>query len=507
MQPTAAAEPIFKATRMVLGRYDILGVLARGGMGTVYLARHSAEAGFQRLFAVKVLHQHMAEDPEVVEMLFDEARIAAMIHHPNVVPIVDLGSQNGVHYVVMEYIEGAALNVLLRANRNNRPPRFVIPILLDALSGLHAAHVLADDKDQPMNLVHRDVSPQNILVGIDGTARITDFGIAKAESRLNSTRPGQLKGKFAFMSPEQIRENAAVDCRSDVFSAGIVLWTALTGHRLFRADTDAATLTNVLSMRIPPPSTVGLRPPAVFDEICLRALARDPKKRFESAQEMEEHLREAAMAAGLLGGRREVAAWVRTAIGEELNRRRSAIRDVIAQSVGYAPPSAGPVSALRQIATGTDPGSGLSGLSETIVSPASPSQAPTRALGRAPRSRRWLGLLAGALAIAVIATLVRLLSLGAEPEAAAEPPQPVAPAAAPAPEPREPEPVPQAPPAPTEVAVAEPEAPVAPSRPAAVRYRSEPRPISKAAKAAPSKPAAEPAKPRPAWDPDSPLPP
>src|SRR5579863_10487856 len=194
----------FEPPRM-LGRYELIGTLGTGGMATVYLARTAGEAGFQRMFAVKILHPHLAKESGFISMLLDEARIAARLHHPNVVPIVDLGSQDGAHFVAMEYIEGCSLSALLKKKRDDRPARFLVPIMLDALAGLDAAHSLVDDEGEPMNLVHRDVSPQNILVSIDGTARITDFGIARAEARISATRPGQLKGKYAYMSPEQIR--------------------------------------------------------------------------------------------------------------------------------------------------------------------------------------------------------------------------------------------------------------------------------------------------------------
>src|SRR5450432_3735648 len=330
MEPIAALAAALPET---LGRYELLGVLGRGGMANVYLGRHAGGSGFQRLFAIKVLHPHLAQEELFIEMLLDEARIAARLHHPNVVPIVDLGNQDGIYYVVMEYVEGCALSVLLKKNRDRRPPRLLIPIILDALSGLHAAHTLTDDDGSSMRLVHRDVSPQNILVGVDGMARLTDFGIAKAESRINSTRPGELKGKISFMSPEQIKTPESVDHRSDVFSAGVLLWTALTGRHLFEAGSTAAAMNNTLRMAIEPPSQVGLKPPAVFDAICLRALERNVASRLDSALAFEESLRSAAAANGLCGSRREVGEWVLAAVGEELAERRNANKSSGSQRV------------------------------------------------------------------------------------------------------------------------------------------------------------------------------
>ena len=352
----------------MLGRYELLGTIGSGGMATVYLARTAGEAGFQRLFAIKVLHPHLAKEEGFVTMLLDEARIAARLHHPNVVPIVDLGSSSGLHFVAMEYVEGCSLSALFKRKREERPTRLVLPLLLDMLTGLEAAHTLTDDDGKPMNLVHRDVSPQNTLVGADGIGRITDFGIARAESRINNTRPGQVKGKYAYMSPEQVRARP-VDRRSDVFSCGVMLWSMLTARKLFQGDNDAVTMGNIVELDIPLPSTVGLRPPAVFDAIALKALERDPDRRYATAQEMEEALREAASQAGGLAPRREVSAWVTDAFREELAARRAAIRATVSsRSTGT---SVSAVRAASQVELPTFTPSGGSAKSMTPV--------PTRA--------------------------------------------------------------------------------------------------------------------------------
>jgi serine/threonine-protein kinase len=367
-------EPVVSSTVPVpemLGRYELLGLLGRGGMANVYLGRHANAAGFQRLFAIKVLHPHLAEEEAFIDMLLDEARIAARLHHPNVVPIVDLGSQAGIHYVVMEYVEGCSLSVLLKRNRESRPARLLIPVILDALSGLHAAHTLTDDDGQPMRLVHRDVSPQNILVGVDGMARITDFGIAKAESRINSTRPGELKGKLSYMSPEQLRNPDTVDHRADVFSTGVLLWSALTGQQLFEAPSTAAAMNNTLTLKVEAPSTRGLRPPAVFDAICMRALERDRDRRLGSALEFEESLRSLAIANGLCGSRREVAEWVIATVGEELTERRNATRSSgnqrIARNVEQPVSGSGPISTTASSSQRSDLSSSQAGRPSAVI--------------------------------------------------------------------------------------------------------------------------------------------
>jgi len=328
-----------------LGRYELLGTLGTGGMATVYLGRAAGEAGFQRLFAIKVLHPYLMAEPQFIAMFLDEARIAGALHHPNIVPIVDLGTHDGTYYVAMEYIDGCSLAELLKKHRKHRPPRLLVPIMLDALAGLEAAHSLTDEAGRPINLVHRDVSPQNILIGVDGTARITDFGIARADARINTTQPGQLKGKFAYMSPEHFRSAPSIDRRADIFSAGCVLWSMLTGRRLFQAETDGATIFNVIELDIPPPSVIGLAPPAAFDAVCLRALERDPEKRFATAQDMEEALRSAANGCGL-APRREVAAWVIEVFHDELAARHQIIR----AAAGASNPASLPIPRLHSAA-------------------------------------------------------------------------------------------------------------------------------------------------------------
>ncbi|MDH3728576.1 MAG: serine/threonine protein kinase, partial [Myxococcales bacterium] len=227
-----------------LGRYEILTQLASGGMASVYVARAQGVAGFERLVAIKVLHPHLAYEQEFISMFLDEARLAARIRHMNVVPTLDVSDSPGDGYfLVMEYIEGNHLGALLgrAAKKGERLPQpFVCRVLVDALQGLAAAHRLTDENGTHLQLVHRDVSPHNILVGTDGIARLTDFGVAKADVRMASTRAGQFKGKLSYMAPEQAASNET-DQRSDLFSVGVILWESLTGRRLFKGDSNAAT--------------------------------------------------------------------------------------------------------------------------------------------------------------------------------------------------------------------------------------------------------------------------
>ncbi|MCB9598304.1 MAG: serine/threonine protein kinase [Sandaracinaceae bacterium] len=314
-----------------LGRYEVLTQLASGGMATVYVARRGGVAGFERLVAIKVLHPHLAHDGDFISMFLDEARLAARIHHPNVVATLDISDTEGDgFFLVMDYVEGDHLGHLLRgaAQGGERLPTPVTArIVMDALAGLHAAHILTSADGEPLNLVHRDVSPHNILVGADGVARITDFGVAKAQVRLSSTRDGQFKGKLSYMAPEQAA-NGQADQRSDLFSMGIVLWESLTGRRLFRGENNADVLNKILNPQVPRPSQLdpALEP---FDAVTAKALAKEPDDRFQTADEFLEAIEEAARTVGGVGTPRsvgrEVKRWLATKIAEEKDTIQSSI--------------------------------------------------------------------------------------------------------------------------------------------------------------------------------------
>jgi eukaryotic-like serine/threonine-protein kinase len=324
-----------------LDRYELIGELASGGMATVFLGRLGGVGGFQRFVAIKRLHPHLASEEEFIEMFLDEARLAAGIHHPHVVPILEVGESESGYYLVMEYIEGDTLaRIMARSVALAKPvPRPVlVKIVLDALAGLHAAHELTDTDGTPVHLVHRDVSPQNVLVGVDGCSRITDFGVAHAASRLSNTRADRLKGKLAYMSPEQAR-SAEIDRRSDVFAMGVILWEVLALKRLFKADNEMLTLQRVLNEPIPRLSQVspGIHP--AFDQVCAKALERDPDKRYKSAADMAESLERAARTAAStsptdlgVASPREVASFVQGALGEDIAAQRESVRAWLAHS-------------------------------------------------------------------------------------------------------------------------------------------------------------------------------
>ena len=331
-----------------LGRYEILTQLASGGMASVYIARAQGVAGFERLVAIKVLHPHLAYEQEFISMFLDEARLAAGIRHMNVVPTLDVSDSPGDGYfLVMEYIEGDHLGVLLgrAAKKGERLPRpFVCRVLVDTLQGLGAAHRLADEHGTPLKLVHRDVSPHNILIGTDGIARLTDFGVAKADVRMASTRSGQFKGKLSYMAPEQASSNET-DQRSDLFSVGIILWESLTGRRLFKGESNAATLNKLLNDTIVKPSELwpDLAP---FDDVVMKALSRNPAGRFQTADEFGEALDDAAGRTGV-AKTRDVAEVVQALDAEKLQDERQRVRDSI-EMLGRAEIAASQVPMPRE---------------------------------------------------------------------------------------------------------------------------------------------------------------
>ncbi|HTU59050.1 MAG TPA: serine/threonine-protein kinase, partial [Polyangiales bacterium] len=316
-----------------LERYEILARLASGGMATVYVARVQAVAGFERLVAIKVLHSNLAHEDEFIRMFLDEARLAASIRHPNVVPTIDVcdaGEAGCGYFIVMEYIEGDHLGALM-SSAHKEQERLPLPVVMrmiaDALGGLGAAHALRDDAGRTLNLVHRDVSPHNIMVGRDGVVRLTDFGVAKAEDRLTHTRDGQVKGKLAYMAPEQA-VSGATDARSDLFSVGVILWESVTGRRLFRADTTAGTLNKLLREPIPAPSSVdsALAP---LDALLAKALAREPEARFQTADEFARAVEEVAPAIGGLASLRGVARTVKHHAAAKLKREKKLVDDAL----------------------------------------------------------------------------------------------------------------------------------------------------------------------------------
>jgi eukaryotic-like serine/threonine-protein kinase len=390
-----------------VGRYELHHELASGGMATVYLGRLRGPVGFSRTVAIKRLHPQFAKQPDFVAMFVDEARLASRIVHPNVVPMLDVVAESGELFLVMEYVHGESLSELTnlaRASGERIPLRIASAIVGGLLEGLHAAHESKDQHGQPLDAVHRDVSPQNVLVGVDGATRVLDFGIAKATDRLQITRDGGLKGKVAYMAPEQLRLEP-VDRRADVYAAGVVLWELITGQRLRRANNAVSALHEVDQPILAPSSIDPAIVPEV-DGVTLRALASRPDQRFQTAREFAQALEAAVPPAPP----RVVGEWVERLADAALKPRASLVVEVqgtqATASVVSAPPS--PSSPAGQART----------------------PVPVTSATPAPSSRRWLGYVVALAAGAAVASLAALLvsrDAGERPGPSAVPPAVAAP--------------------------------------------------------------------------------
>ncbi len=324
------------ADARVLGRYALYDEIASGGMATVHIGRLLGPIGFSRTVAIKRLHPQYAKEPEFVSMFLDEARLAARIRHPNVVGTLDIVTLDGELFLVMEYVQGESLARLMRCVRDRGdhvPIPIAVAIIVGVLEGLHAAHEATDDQGDPLGIVHRDVSPQNVLVGSDGVPRVVDFGVAKAAGRVQNTRDGQLKGKLGYMAPEQI--NGIVTRATDVHAAAVVLWEMLTSRRLFHGDSDLKTFQNVFASNVAAPSTLAPGVTPALDAVVLRGLDANPSVRFASARDMARALQRATATATAP----DVGDWVEALSGPNLSARARKIAAI--ESAG-APSSSRP---------------------------------------------------------------------------------------------------------------------------------------------------------------------
>jgi serine/threonine protein kinase len=336
-----------------IGRYSVHSELASGGMASVYFARLLGPSGFTRTVALKRPSAQLAKDREFAMMFIDEARLAARIRHPNVVSTLDVLETPDELAIVMDYVHGeslARLSTAAKARGEKVPLPIAAAIMIDALHGLHAAHEATDERGQPLGIVHRDVSPQNVLVGADGITRIADFGIAKAAGRLRTTKDGAIKGKYAYMAPEQIR-GEVVSRQTDTYAAAIVLWELLTGQPLFRGANEAETIYKCLEADVPPPSSIAPDVPPVFDAIVKRALAKDPADRDESARALASEIEKAAPAVRAS----EIGAWVQDLAGPTL-AARTAVIAAMDSGAEVAPVRADRVVDISQISQLSDSG-------------------------------------------------------------------------------------------------------------------------------------------------------
>jgi len=393
------------------GKYELLLELAAGGMATVFLAR---PLDGEVLHAVKRMHKHLASDKMFLTMLLDEARLASAINHPNVVRVRELGFETGEPFIVLDYVEGCALSDLrkeLSAADRALGTKAAVRIVLDALAGLHAAHELRDEAGKALGIIHRDISPHNVLVGIDGAARLTDFGIAKAEDRLQVTRTHEVKGKLAYLAPERLDKRRTCTRQSDVFSMAVVLWECLAGRRLFRGEEAIDTLEEVLHAPIPRLRQLGANVPPGLDEALARGLSRDLDVRYKTAAEFAMAIERGA-GRGNVGSERDVAEVVEVVFGGRLRLRHQQLRGVLGPELASRVLVAS--NLLERPASTTEPLVASPNML-AAVAPVAPTQryafgglkdVPLR------RERKWLvplvvgagtGLVVGTIGIAIVA--------------------------------------------------------------------------------------------------------
>ncbi|HEY4120803.1 MAG TPA: serine/threonine-protein kinase [Byssovorax sp.] len=308
-----------------LGRYELLMPVAQGGMAQVWAARLRGSRGFQKLVAIKTMLPHLSDDARFEQMFLDEARLASRVRHPHVVEIHDLGEQDDVLYLVMEWIDGETLASVLRRANGPVPPAIASRLVQQACAGLHAAHELCDDDGEPLGLVHRDVSPQNVLVTRQGAVKIVDFGIAKALRRIaGETAVGSVKGKVPYMAPEQALAQP-MDRRVDVFALGIVFYFLLTGVHPFRGDDESSTMLNVIAALPRAPREVHAAVPEELERVVLRALARDPEARFATMTAFETAIAQAMTSLGVTSNDQDIKDYVVATVGDTANARRAAL--------------------------------------------------------------------------------------------------------------------------------------------------------------------------------------
>jgi eukaryotic-like serine/threonine-protein kinase len=334
-----------------VGRYEILDRLGSGGMAEVLLGRTTGEGGFEKLVAIKRILPHMAANQEFVGMFIDEARISANLSHSNIAQIFEFGRDDDSLYIAMELVQGVDLRTIHRTlhKRRQLPPVPVAAFLIQQVcAALDHAHRKPDAAGQMLGIIHRDVSPSNVLVSFDGEVKLIDFGIAKATHRLSVTVGADLKGKYAYMSPEQAA-GLPIDHRSDIFAAGTLLFELLTGLNPFLGDSDLATLERVRKGRAPAPSTRARGVPPPLDAICLRALARHPRERYRNAGEMQDELESFTRRASC--GSRQMSRWMHDNFAEELARSQHMLAEARGRPPLQTSSSAGLLEARQRDAS------------------------------------------------------------------------------------------------------------------------------------------------------------
>jgi serine/threonine-protein kinase len=339
-----------------LGRYRLLTPIAKGGMGQVWAARQSGVRGFHTLVAVKTIIAS-DEDANLDQMLFDEALLASHVRHPNVVQTLDLGEESGTLYLVMEWVDGEPVDAILKRARSmgGIPIPVSVHLVVQACRGLHAVHEARNAQGESLGIVHRDISPQNLLVTYSGTVKLVDFGVAKATQQCSvATEFGQVKGKFAYMSPEQV-QGMPLDARADVFALGAVLYRITVGKHPFKSDSPAATLHNILTTEPLRPSIVRPDYPEALEQVVMKALARDREQRFASAHEMMLALEQTLLAAPAASAEKATESLLSSLFEEQRVERHRALEAALqdlsndelgATGIALGPPSHPTISAV-----------------------------------------------------------------------------------------------------------------------------------------------------------------
>jgi serine/threonine protein kinase len=447
-----------------LGRYELIARLAVGGMAEVYLARHGELTGFKTLVVLKKVLPHLAENPEFISMFLDEARIASLLDHPNVVRIIEVGRAENDYFLAMELVQGKPLaSVIRRATERKQPldPKLAALIIAHTAAGLHHAHGVSDAEGHPLGLVHRDVSPKNILVSFEGGVKVIDFGIARAMGRISQTGTGGMKGTVGYMSPEQAKSEP-IDRRADVFACGVVLWETLCGKRLFRKDNDLATMRALIYDPIPRPSTVA-KVPAALEQITMKALSRDPEQRFQTGLELALALERFI---GHAGG--ASTSHLGALMREYFSTDQTDWKNLVRTAHEIEDASTPLMSPIKMTATGLSPISGpISGTFSSRTGARTVAATPTQ-------PRIGLPTIVGLFLLTLIALLLAVMLFGRP--TATTPPRPATPVASP---PRHAVmPLPSPPPAPAAVPeTAAPDAPAPPSKRTHHTHRSHGTPL------------------------------
>ncbi len=345
-----AAQTIPPTEVRLIGRYALHGELASGGMAAVHLGRLLGPVGFSRTVAIKRLHSQNARDPEFVAMFLDEARLVSRIKHPNVVPTLDVVTLDGEVFIVMEYVHGAPVSRIMMAlgkRKERMPVNIAVGVALGMLEGLHAAHEAKNEDGVPLGVVHRDVSPQNVIVGADGVTRVLDFGIAKAAERLQQTEDGSFKGKLGYMPPD-VLSGAPVDRRADLWGVAVVLWEMLVGKRLFfNSESPHALVRMIVEGEVMAPSTRREGIAKDLDEVLLKALRKDANERYQTARELALALEDASRPLS----NRAIGEWLNVLMSDELDQRAETIEQM-ERATKLHPPSIGTVRTMALTESG-----------------------------------------------------------------------------------------------------------------------------------------------------------